>query len=249
MEKKRIEPQKKRQIPTSLKIGLLLLAVVVLFNSYTLAKYFMEEDREELYVAKNFYFESDLLSVATGAIPHYTLKAGEDTISFDLMNYPDALRSSEVDISYTVVLTKDGAEKKSTSGTIAVGQNSVSVSFDGLDAGTYVVTATATGPYTQTLQGRFTVVGADYGLSYSVNDAAGSPNIKVTVTTTDYFGNIVISWPGSVLPDNTDPLLQNATEGSHTIEVKAQSEYTFQFFKTNPNENYSSHITVAKANS
>jgi len=238
---------KTKQTPMALRIGLLLLAVVVLFNGYTLAKYFMEKDQKVPVVAKSFYFESDLLTVNTSALPQYTLKAGVDTISFSLMNYPDALRSSQVNISYTAVLTKDGSEVKSTTGTIDAGQNSVSVSFDDLDAGTYLVTATATSPYTQTLQGRFTIVDTDYGLSYNVLDGSGSPNLKVTVTTTDYSGNIVISWPTGVLPDNTDPLLKNASGQSCTIQVNTQSEYTFQFFKTNPNADYSGSIAVSKS--
>ena len=129
---------------------------------------------------------------------------------------------------------------------IKSGRNSVSISFDNLTPGTYTVTATATKPYTKTLQARFTIVSTDYELSYSVSDAPNSPYLKVTVTTTDYSGDIVISWPEGVLPDNTDPLLKNADGQSCVISVKAQSEYTFQFFKTNPSNNYSNDIYVDK---
>lgn len=240
---------KTKRTPMALKIGLLLLAVVVLFNGYTLAKYFMERDQKVPVVAKSFYFESDLLAISTGAIPQYTLQAGVDEISFSLMNYPDELRDSEVNISYSVSLTKGGSEIKSTSGTINAGRNSVPIRFEGLAAGTYHVTATATNPYTQTLQGRFTIVDTNYGLAYTVSDAPGSPNLKVTITTTDYSGNAVISWPAGVLPDNTDPLMQSADGQSFTVAVNAQSEYTFQFFKTNPNADYSNAITVTKPNS
>jgi len=238
---------KTKRTPMALKIGLLLLAVVVLFNGYTLAKYFMESDQKVPVVAKSFYFESDLLAISTGAIPQYTLQAGVDEISFSLMNYPDELRDSEVNISYSVSLTKDGSEINSTSGTITAGRNSVPIKFTDLLPGTYTVTATATNPYTQTLQGRFTIVGTDYGLNYTVSDASGSPNLKVTVTTTDYSGNIVISWPAGVLPDNTDPLLRSAAGQSCTVQVNAQSEYTFQFFKTNPNADYSNNVNVSKS--
>ena len=243
------EKNQTKRTSMALRVGLLLLAVVVLFNGYTLAKYYMEKEQKEPIIAKNFYFESDLLAVSTGTMPQYTLKAGVDDISFSLMNYPDELRTSEVDISYTAVLTKDGAEEKTTSGTIAAGKNSVDVVFENLSAGNYIVTAKATDPYTQTLQGRFTIVDANDGLSCSVSDAPRSPNLKVTITTTDYSGNIVISWPAGVLPDNTDPLLQRAGGQNCTVAVKEQSEYTFQFFKTDPNADYSNEITVSKPNS
>lgn len=237
---------KTKRSPMALKIGLLLLAVVVLFNGYTLAKYFIEKDQKVPIVAKSFYFESDLLAVDTITIPQYTLQAGLDEISFSLMNYPDKLRDSEVNISYSVSLSKDGSEIQSTSGTIEAGRNSVPIKFDDLSPGTYTITATATNPYTQTLRGRFTIVGTDYGLNYTVSDASGSPNLKVTVTTTDYSGDIVISWPAGVLPDNTDPLLRSAAGQRCTIQVNAQSEYTFQFFKTNPNADYSNNVVVSK---
>ena len=231
------------------RIALLFLAGVVMFSGYSLAKYFVSKDQKISAEAKSFYFESDLLAVSTNAIPHYTLQAGVDDLTFSLMNYPDELRGSEVDISYTISLTKDGTEVQAQTGTINAGRNSVPIQFQNLSAGTYTVIANATNPYTQTLKGRFTVVNTNYELSCNVSDAVGSPNLKVTVTTTDYAGNIVISWPEGVLPDNTDPLMQNASGQSCTVEVNAQSEYTFQFFKTNPNVDYSENVVATKSNS
>ena len=236
-----------RQTAVMMRIGLLFLAVAVVFNGYTLAKYFMEKNKKVPIAAKNFYFESDLLAVSGGALPQYTLQAGVNNISFCLKNYPDELRSSEVDIAYTVVLKKEDAEKETKTGTIVAGRNDVPISFADLEAGTYTVTATATKPYTQTLQARFTIVNTDYDLSCIVSDAAGSPNLKVTVTTTDYSGPIEVSWPDGVLPDNTDELLENAQGNNYTIQVNEQSEYTFQFFKTNPNADYTNQISVRKA--
>lgn len=245
---------KTKQASMAQRIGLLLLAVMVLFNGYTLAKYLLEKDGKVAVVAKNFYFESDLLAVSTDATPHYTLQAGVDTISFNLMNYPDELRVSEVNIAYKVTLT-GGTENRTQKGTIETvtdqGYKRIStmITFDDLDPGTYTVTAEATSPYTQTLQGQFTIVGTNNDLSYTVSDASGSPNLKVTVTTTDYSGNIIISWPADVLPDNTDPLLSGASGQNCTIAVQANSEYTFQFFKTTPSGDYTNDITVVTENS
>jgi len=240
---------KRKQNSMALRIGLLLLAVMVFFNGYTLAKYFMEKNQKVPVAAKSFYFESDLLAVNTGAIPQYTLQAGEKSISFSLMNYPDALRSSQVDINYTAELTRDGFAPQSKSGTIAAGRNKVSVSFDNLLEGTYLVSVTATTPYSQTLQGRFTIINTSYALSHTVYDRSGSPYLKVTIKTTDFSGNIVVSWPDGVLADNSDPLLRDVRGQSCTIPVNAQSEYTLQFFKTNPSADFTDSITVSKANS
>lgn len=235
----------KKRLPAAARIGLMLVAVLILFNGYTLAKYLFQKQEKPLFQAKNFYFESDLLAPSTKTMPQYTLQAGVNKIEFLLKNHPDALRVSEVDIAYTAVLEQDGADPETTNGTIEISEKNETVSFENLQPGTYTVTASATAPYTATLQARFTVVGTDSNIVSSVFDGAGSPNLKVTVTTADYAGNIVITWPAGVLPDNTDPLLQGVTEQSCTVAVNAQSEYTFQFFKTNPNAVYdNTQVTV-----
>lgn len=227
-------------------ISILLLAVVLLFNGYTLAKYMIEDERKDPIAAKSFYFESDMLAPASETA-QYTLKAGVDEISFELMNYPDELRSSDVDISYKVTLSRDGTEKETKEGTITKEGRKAAISFSNLEAGTYVVEASATSPYTKTLVGKFTIVDTDYELSYDVSDGANSPTLIVKVATVDYSGDVVLSWPEGVLPDNTDELLKSATGNSHTVRMESQSEYTFRFFKTNPANVYNNEqITAVK---
>ena len=46
-----------------------------------------------------------MLRNPTEGIPQYTLQTGADTVSITLMNYPDGLRTSQVDISCVVTLT------------------------------------------------------------------------------------------------------------------------------------------------
>ena len=245
----------KKQFPLS-GMGISLLVILLTFSGYTAAKYVRSQKEEPLYVAKSFYFESDLLEApaSNGEIPKYTLQDGESTIAFQLKNYPDDLRTSEVDITYTVKLTTtdgmavtDQIDKEGTLGSNA--QTAIPVSFTGLSAGSYLVTAVATDPYISTLQAEFTIEGLSMDINSSVRDGAGSPNLMVTVTTTDYEGHITISWPDGVLPDNTDPLLETVSGNSCTVNMKKHSEYTFQFFKTNTKEDYTNKITVTKTNS
>lgn len=240
----------KKQFPLS-RMGVTLLAVLIVFSGYTAAKYVRSQKEEPLYVAKSFYFESDLLEAleGNGEIPKYTLQDGESTIAFQLRNYPDDLRTSEVDIACEVVLSGDSmADQKRTVIFEKNTQDKESVSFENLSPGTYQVTAEAVMPYSKILQAEFTVAAFSQDIKSSVRDGAGSPNLMVTVTTTDYEGHITISWPDGVLPDNTDPLLEKASGNSCTVNMKKHSEYTFQFFKTNPNADYTSHITVVKSN-
>ena len=89
------------------------------------------------------------------------------------------------------------------------------------------------------------MVGGSEKISYNVSDASGSPNLKLTVTTAEFSGSVTISWPEGVLPDNTDPLLENASGNSCTVTLEKYSEYTFQFFKTDPSQDHTQNITVS----
>ncbi|MBR3786248.1 MAG: hypothetical protein IKJ77_07570 [Firmicutes bacterium] len=240
--------KKKKRFSRSCQAGALLLIFVLLLSlSVGLhAKYIDTEDKDVAAIAKNFYFESDLLTASTGAMPQYTLEAGVDDITFVLRNYPDELRESEVDIHYEVTLEKEGVTKEKKTGELKINQKVENITFSDLEPGVYEVKAKATKPYVSLLHGRFTLIGIDEELYYSVSDAPGSPNIKVTITTTDYAGTVKISWPDGVLPDNTEEMLETAKGKNCEITVKAQSEYVLQFFKEMPSKDYTTKITVTK---
>lgn len=223
----------------------ILVAVMVLLGGYSIAKYVTRQESEPVMVAKNFYFYSDMLRNPTEGIPQYTLQTGADTVSITLMNYPDGLRTSQVDISCVVTLTGEEVEQEQTLTLDKNVQDQKTVEFSDLAPGTYMVTAVATEPYTQTLKAYFTVVGGSEEISYNVSDASGSPNLKLTVTTAEFSGSVTISWPEGVLPDNTDPLLENASGNSCTVTLEKYSEYTFQFFKTDPSQDHTQNITVS----
>ena len=74
---------------------LLLIIIPVLFIGGSLARYIRQRTEDLVYEAKNFYFESDLLSDNTNPAV-YTYDIGTDTISFKLKNNIDDLRHSEV---------------------------------------------------------------------------------------------------------------------------------------------------------
>ena len=83
---------------------LLLIAIPTIFIGGSVAKYVQERNEDLVYQAKNFYFESDLLSDNTN-LSSYTYDVGNDTITFKLSNNIDELRHSQVDIEYVVKIT------------------------------------------------------------------------------------------------------------------------------------------------
>ena len=228
---------------------LLIISFVIFlgFFSYSLAKYIDDRKKEFLYEAKAFYFESNYLN-DIASVKSYTLEKGIDYVEFDIENNIDQLRYSDVTINYTVTLTdlegnavkdKSGASVSPITATLANGSIKKNTHrFSNLKGGVYVVNAISKKPYTKTIRANFIITNDNTSISYSVTDTANSPILQLTVNTNDYNGNIKITWPDGVTPDNTNSLFTDVTSGytssNKTISVVKNGEYTFQFFKQNP---------------
>ena len=206
---------------------LALLVAVVLSGTYTMAKYISVNSEQEVITPADFYFESDLLSLE-GAT--YTING--DTIAFELYNYADSLRTSTADIAYTVTVT--GQANKT--GTITVAGKKASVTYSGLSAGTYTVTAKSTSPFEKTLTATFTLVQTPGFTSTYTND---SNVVYLYITTNDSFsGTLNVSWPENLVPDNTNPTVSDVAATSLRIVARPNSKYTLVFFKTDSSVTY-----------
>lgn len=214
-------PKKKAIVSGFSVTMLLLLALAIGLSAFVLAKYTDNRQMDAQVSAKAFYFESDLLNGGS-----YTLPAGTKQLSFMIMNYPDSLRRSEVDIEYTASLRKDGTAVATKSGTLEIGELEEAVTFDlsSLPAGTYTATCNATAPYAKTLSATFTIASAVPSLTHDVADGSGNPVCYLTVTVGDYNGDVSIQWPAGVTPDPQDPAAEN-------MHFASNSEYRFTFFK------------------
>ena len=229
--------KRKRRLPLYSLVLIGCLAAVGLFAGLS-ARYVHLHSDTDAALAQHFYFTSDVLGtpVAGGGVSSdntYTLRAGVDQIDIVLYNTADDLRTSEVDIDYTVTIgDAEGnavAGQGAQSGTITVADGQAAVSFKGLASGTYTVTANATKPYTATLVGQFTVVAETQGLSYAVTD--GGEYIIVTVSSAGEGGTVTLKWDSAkLIPDETNSVLRNAS-GSVNITLDKYSSGTYRFFK------------------
>jgi len=202
------------------------------------AKYASEKDGKLPYSPPAFYFESDMLNGET-----HTLGKNATEISFKLKNYADATRFAETDIAYTVTLQPENASPVTKTGTITGGEaNDVDITFDNLmDPGNYTVTASTTSPYLKTITATFVIPEKDYTVTATLADDGNA--VKVTVTTVDYAGDVVLVYPANLSPDNTDPLMTSAGMETHTVEFGVDSEHTFVFFKADPTKTYAVSVT------
>lgn len=210
------------------------LICAITMSAFVSAKYMSQKQTDKVIAAKSFYFESDLL---TEDCPTYTLTPGTNEITVRLKNYADSLRFSEVPISYKLTATNQNAI------TDSLVENKTDYNdntFSNLTPGTYTVTATVTSPYSKTLSAVFVIPEKEISVGQSLSDAQGSPVLRLTVWTNDYEGKVTLSWPDTIYPDNTDPLLKDVFGASVEIEFGKDSSYTFVFFKSNPDETYQS---------
>jgi len=255
----------KRILKNLLNKKFFVAIIVIAFLSlagYSLAKYTKDYKENVLLEANSFYFKSDLLDDNTSQ-KSYTYKSGIDSITINLYNNDDNLRYSMVQTSYEVAITdingnsvtnKSGNTINAITGTLARDVlDSASVTFSNLEDGVYVVTARSLAPYTKTLRANFIISNLDNSVNYSINDVAGSPILQMTISTEDYNGNVKITWPSGVTPDNTDSLFRNVNNsyngGNIIIPFANDSEYIVQFFKEDASLVYtSSNFNVERSN-
>ncbi len=223
-------------------VALLVLAVIVAvggISSYA-ARYAHRETGEQSTVSEEFYFTSDLLTSDGKA--SYSLPVGTTSVSFELRGYADELRHGKSAVQFTYSV--DGGAQ--TSGTIPAG-GATTVELAGLSAGVHKVTATSTAPYAQELSATFAIAAEDTSVAAEVGDSSGSPYAILTVSTKEYEGDVTVSWPAGVIPDQTQDEFKGvsgSSGGSITKAVGKYSSYTFRFFKTDAGQDYTNAGTI-----
>ena len=246
---------KKLRIPKRawITVCALLLLVSCAATCGVLAKYVhtVKEDSPSVR-GKAFYFESDLLASKSREI---ALHAGTGETSFTLRNYENALRVSEVEITYTVTVTSEDplftvngetVTEKTVTKTLQADANietERTVTLGELDDGfRYAVSVTASGGYRKTLQATFAVASAD-GFYMNVTDYGKQGYLLLTVWSENVRGIIEIDVPKGLIPDGTDPIfsdVQNYSDGTYaafSFEDEGFSSAPFvsrsyRFFKT-----------------
>ncbi|MBQ9784655.1 MAG: hypothetical protein IJW29_04055 [Clostridia bacterium] len=222
-----------RIVPLVIVLALSLSAWAV---SRTYSKYVTESDGGRQFVTSPaFYFTSDLL-VAGGK--SYSLNPGTTEVSFSLRNYADLLRFSDDEISYTVSVAGDGGSLSETAGTLSGGNvASQTITLSGLsDGGTYTVTVTGKAGFSQTLSATFTVL-EDRAAAYWNVDASNDAYVLLTVWTENASGNVTVTIPTGLIPDNTCQGLEAVKTGDASFtdptSLDADSSRVYRFFKTN----------------
>ena len=231
----------------------ILLVGLIGITAIVSAKYIQKTENDNTALAKNFYFESDELDGKSHSIA--VSADGTGSVSVTLKNYADTMRCSETEIVYNVTVTEAegetaGIQIDSPTGTLASNtpQDST-VTVSGLKAGkTYTITAATENIYKETLSATFEIQDLNQTVQYRVDP--GTAYIKVTVWTEDYEGDVKLTYPAGLIPDNTDPMMRDwktITSGTktETFSMEKNSSYVFRFFRENSDASVGSEVTVS----
>jgi len=236
-----------RSTPLMLLAAVIAVSLVVGLTWNAAAKYIKENNREAVAKALEFYFTSDLLGPTTEL---YTLSPGQDgtvDVSFELRNY-DGLNNSELDISYTVDVTKVDADtgteqaldtetvqylNSDTNHSISISEKKETVTLKGLKAGKkYTVTVTGTNGYSKTLSATFQVENPAADIFYNIRNFGGD-YFLVTVWTEGISGSVSINVPDGLIPDGTNSALKGLGAGDTvSVPLDAYESRSYRFFIT-----------------
>lgn len=257
---KKIENIKIRGVRINKTVALLVLFCLCIGGiSLVSARYIKQTDTNNNSVAaKEFYFESDLLDGGTHEV--VATDNGTASVTIRLKNYVDELRYSETQIDYSVEVQEADNDSKleksnitNQTGNIATGEkHTQDVTISNLQAGkTYKVTATTNNIYQKTLSGTIKVTAPDTKV-YAEISSNTDQYIEVTVWTTDYTGNIAMTYDNkTLLPDNTDEKMKDVLSENNTFYSEnwgANTSHVFRFFKTTNAAGKTYQVTVNNDN-
>ncbi len=219
----------KRRTATIIGVVMFLCALLVIGVVY--ARYVRSVEEDGSAIMKEFYFTSNFLDGN-----EHILAAGSTEVSFTLSNHADELRYSEVDISYIVEV--DDEDVDITNGTGELALNTISnatVTISGLVPGNrYIITATGNGGYHQVLTATIVIPESETHLYYYL-DTSNTEFVVLNVWAQGFSGDVTITSPGVVIPDNTDVVMREVSVGttftdSVSFVDNGYSSHAYRFF-------------------
>lgn len=230
---------------------LFVILMIVALSAGIIAKYVHQTEDNNQVRAKEFYFTSDLLSEIGG---EYLLNATESGIAFKVENSMDTLHYSEMDIDYEVEVEMSngadfGTDASETitpvTGTLTGGAgNSQIIEINGLKKG-IVYTVTVTGRtntipgfgYKKVLYATFSLAESGMGF-YKHLDISNPHYVLLTIWTENLKGDVKISVPEGMIPDNTDAVLKDVDNYQDVVGYSADSDSAYKAFVFEDDETF-----------
>lgn len=233
---------KKKKITVAVISAVSVLAIILCFAP-SFAKYITTQGRQSKLDSDHFYFSSDYLSES--AIPEHKIYG--DSVSFEIRNFIDSLRTNVADIEYTVS-AGDGT-LSSNGGTLIGGTKNcakITLTYSGEEAEKEItVTVTSSSPYVKVLQAKF--VFTKPVLRYEITDSVGSYYAELYIYTGDTAQTVTVNWDKAklLIDETNDFVFGNLTAGKNaaSIDIPAHTTIKIAFFKTDITKDYSYALT------
>ena len=222
-------------------VCVLAIALFFLLIGNVVSKYVYKNNGQGVALAHEFYFDSDCL---TEEGKEYILSSGCPSVDVALRNFPDELRFATTEITYVLTVKEKGSDEvlMQKTGSLAANKKSEAAESIPVQSGkTYEVTAHGDGGFIRTLKATFKVLPENAGIYKYVDDY--DEYVVLTVWSENITGNVGITFPASLLPDNTDDVMSGAlyNDGKVTDSdnfQKAYSSHSYRFFKTDAEQLY-----------
>lgn len=227
----------KKRIIAVVSAALLVLSVLCIAPA--LAKYTTEQGKQSEIHSDEFYFTSDYLSES--AIPEHKIYG--DSVSFEIRNFIDSLRTNVANIEYTVSAS-DGT-LSSNGGTLTGGTEKcakITLTYSGEEAEKEItVTVKSSSPYVKELKAKF--VFTKPVLRYEITDSVGSYYAELYIHTANEAKTVTVNWNKAELwIDETNDYVfgkLNGTKNSASVDISAHTTVKIAFFKNDITKNYS----------
>lgn len=238
----------KRKTNITFLIILTLIALLLISIFFVQSKYTGKLTGDSVQIASEFYLESDQLTVSGNSDSPYNLYNWNPTEAYtftiSLRNWQDQLRISGV--SYTVDLTSDvsgitfstnpvtftAPTNPPTAGTLTNTDITVTIPANTtLTDNKLTITATADDNYYKQMSATFNMNRTqDPAAMMSAKNCGTYVSLLINMTNDV---NYTITWPASLSPDNTNPLLVNARNTTRSITISGTGNFEqLNFFVT-----------------
>ena len=230
-------------IKTHIGILVCVLAVALFFLliGNVVSKYVYNNGGKSVALAHEFFFESNYLAEDG---KEYILSPGCTSVDVTLKNFPDELRYATTQVDYVLTVKEKESDMvllEKTGFLEGIKKSEATETVPVQSGKTYEVTASGNGGFFKKLKATFVVMPENSGIYKYAEDY--DEYVLLTVWSENISGDVGITFPVTLLPDNTDDAMATAlcSDGKLIDEdnfVKAFSSHNYRFFKTNGELSY-----------
>lgn len=227
-----------------LKIAAILIVLIFVLGSFTLAKYLTISSSDNMIGRPDgFFFESDYLTVNNTKHTMENWNPDKDySFIIDIRNFQDTLKSAEADITYKLTISELGTKINASLNNVAVTADTkftmtanspitdqllITVPYGKIPTDNKITIQATTIPttsngYAKTISAEFKLVANTTTFDLQLENHKDYYDLLVGVAKSNE--TLTVTWPSSFTPDATIEELKNANANTRTSTYTTTSE-------------------------